>query len=120
MAGSDREGRVGEWLALYGAADACAADLLCDRHDPAAPAFRFIAPDLAAHDLSFGELRALSERFAASLHALGVSPGDRVATLMGKSQDFVVALMGIWRLGAVHVPLFTAFAACGEQGVVSR
>ncbi|MFE4414916.1 AMP-binding protein [Streptomyces sp. NPDC056821] len=28
---------------------------------------------------------------------------------MGKSVDLVVALLGIWRRGAVHVPLFTAF-----------
>ena len=27
---------------------------------------------------------------------------------MGKSREFLVALIGIWRLGAVHVPLFTA------------
>ena len=36
--------------------------------------------------------------------------GDRVATLMSKSADLVFTLMGIWRLGAVHMPLFTAFA----------
>jgi len=41
---------------------------------------------------------------------LGVGPGDAVATLMGKSAELVVALLGIWRRGAVHVPLFTAFA----------
>jgi acetyl-CoA synthetase len=33
-----------------------------------------------------------------------------VATLMGKSQEYLVTLMAIWRVGAVHVPLFTAFA----------
>lgn len=30
---------------------------------------------------------------------------------MGKSREYLVTLMGLWRLGAVHVPLFTAFAA---------
>jgi acetyl-CoA synthetase len=30
---------------------------------------------------------------------------------MGKSVEFVTAVLGIWRRGAVHVPLFTAFAA---------
>ena len=29
---------------------------------------------------------------------------------MGKSADLVATLLAIWRLGAVHVPLFTAFA----------
>lgn len=30
--------------------------------------------------------------------------------MMGKSAELVIALLGIWRLGAVQVPLFTAFA----------
>jgi acetyl-CoA synthetase len=102
--------QVDDLLDRYGAADACAAALLCDGHDPASRAFRILAPDLTAEDLSYGELKAESERFAVALHALGLRPGDRVATLMGKSRDYIVALMGIWRLGAVHVPLFTAFA----------
>ena len=46
-----------------------------------------------------------------ALAELGVGPGDCVATLMGKSADLVTVLLGIWRRGAVHVPLFTAFAA---------
>ena len=107
---SDTAEHVEQLLDRYGAADACAAGLLCDGHDPASRAFRILAPDLSAEDLSYGELKAESERFAAALLALGLRPGDRVATLMGKSRAYIVAVMGIWRLGAVHVPLFTAFA----------
>lgn len=102
--------RVEDLLALYGADDACAAALLCDRHDPGARSHRIIAPDLSTQDLSYGELRRESEKFAAALRSLGIGPGDRVATLMGKSRRYLITLMGIWRLGAVHVPLFTAFA----------
>lgn len=102
--------RVRQLLDLYGAPSASAAELLCDRHDPAKIAYQVIAPDLSARALTYGELRRESERVAASLAALGVRPGDRVATLMGKSRAYLVTLMGIWRLGAVHVPLFTAFA----------
>jgi acetyl-CoA synthetase len=102
--------RIGELLALYGAADACAAELLCDRHDPRAVAYRVIAPDLSAQAITYGELRQESEKFAAALQSLGIGAGDRVATLMGKSRQYLIALMGIWRLGGVHVPLFTAFA----------
>jgi acetyl-CoA synthetase len=82
--------------------------LLCDRHRAHAVAFTVVEPDLSSRDLTFGELGELSARFAAGLADLGVGPGDAVATLMGKSADLVVALLGIWRLGAVHVPLFTA------------
>jgi acetyl-CoA synthetase len=102
--------RVEELLAQYSAHDACAAALLCDRHDPGALAYRIIAHDLSTQDLSYGELRHESERFAAVLQSLGIGPGDRVATLMGKSRQYLATLLGIWRLGAVHVPLFTAFA----------
>ena len=102
--------RVAELIARFSAPDACAAYLLCDGHPPGATAYTVVASDLSARKLTFGELKAQSEKFAAGLKSLGVGPGDRVATLMGKSVEFLVALLGIWRLGAVHVPLFTAFA----------
>lgn len=102
--------RINELIALYDNPDACAAQLLCDRHNPDALAYRIIAPDLSQQDITYGELRRESERFASALQALGVGPGVRVATLMGKSRQYLVTLLGIWRLGAVHVPLFTAFA----------
>jgi acetyl-CoA synthetase len=103
--------RVSGLLAEYGAPDANAAELLCDRHPADAVAFTVVEADLSATDLTYGELRRESARFAAALADLGVGPGDAVATLMGKSRELVVALLGIWRRGAVQVPLFTAFAA---------
>jgi acetyl-CoA synthetase len=102
--------RIQEMVARYSSPDACAADILCDGRDPGTLAYRIIAADLSAQDMSYGELRTESERFAAVLRSLGVGQGDRVATLMGKSRYYLVTLMAIWRLGAVHVPLFTAFA----------
>ncbi|MGC5161310.1 AMP-binding protein [Rhodococcus sp. DT1] len=106
----DTATRVRELLDRYDTPDACAAQLLCDDHPADAVAFTVIEPDLTSTDLTYGELRERSQRFAAALAHLGVEPGDHVATLMGKSADLVVALLGIWRRGAVHLPLFTAFA----------
>lgn len=106
----DTTARVRELLALYDTPQACAAELLCDRHPADAVAFTVVESDLSSTDLTYGWLREQSTRFAAALADLGVEPGDCVATLMGKSADLVVALLGIWRRGAVHVPLFTAFA----------
>ena len=97
-------------LAMYDIPEASAAEFLCDRHDPEAVAFTVIDPDLSGRDITYGELRTESEKVAAALAELGVGEGDRVATLMAKSSDLVFTLMGIWRLGAVHMPLFTAFA----------
>ncbi|MFI5086279.1 MAG: AMP-binding protein [Actinomycetales bacterium] len=105
------EERVQELVADFSGPDACAAELLCDRHPGAHTAFTIVQPDLTHRALSFGELKSASTRFAAALAGLGVKQGDTVATLMGKSAELVVALLAIWRLGAVHVPLFTAFAS---------
>ena len=104
------QARVGELLARYGASDACLARLLCDDHRPEQVAFTVVEPDLTTRDISYGMLRERSERVAAGLADLGIGPGDCVGVLMGKSADLVVALLAIWRRGAVHVPLFTAFA----------
>jgi acetyl-CoA synthetase len=104
------EQRISDLRAVYDRSDASAADLLCDRHPTDAVAFTVVDADLSAHDLTYGHLRRESARLAAALANLGVAPGDAVCVLMGKSTQLTVALLGIWRRGAVHVPLFTAFA----------
>jgi acetyl-CoA synthetase len=109
--------RVSGLVEVFSAPGANPAWLMCDRHPGDAVAFTFVEPDGSTADLSFGELRERSERFAGVLAELGVGRGDRVATLMGKSVDLVTVLLGIWRAGAVYVPLFTAFAA---DAVASR
>ncbi|AXG81603.1 AMP-binding protein [Streptomyces paludis] len=102
--------RVHELVTRYSDPHASVARLLCDGHPADAVAYTVVEPDLSATVLTYGRLKTDSERFAAALAGLGVGPGDRVATLMGKSVDYLVALLAIWRLGAVTVPLFTAFA----------
>ncbi|WP_244937394.1 AMP-binding protein [Methylobacterium crusticola] len=102
--------RVQELVELYRDPKASVAHLLCDQHAPDALAYKVVGTDLEATDLTYGRLRTESERFAAALADLGVGPGDRVATLMGKGTEYLITLMGLWRLGAVHVPIFTAFA----------
>src|SRR5262245_19505879 len=108
---ADEQAQVARWLAKYGGSRVSAAHPLCDRH----PAERtaLLDEDAAgrAERLTFGDLRERSSPFARVLRDLGVEAGDRVATLLPKSPDLVVATLGLWRLGAVHVPLFTAFAA---------
>ena len=119
--------RIRELLAVYGDPRASVARLLCDVHPADAVAYTVVEPDLRSVQLTYDQLRECSERFAAALAGLGVGPGDRVATLMGKSREYLITVLGIWRLGAVHVPLFTAFAppaialrllGCGAAAVV--
>lgn len=91
-------------LSRYAASDACAAELLCDAHDPDTIAFSIIEADLSCEDITYGQLRERSERGAAALAELGVGPGDKVATLMGKSADLVVMLLAAW--GSPCAPVY--------------
>jgi len=86
------------------------AALLCDDHP--ADGFAVTTVDAAGRpaDLTYGQLRDRSIRYARVLQGLGVGRGDRVASLMDKGPELIVLIVAVWRLGAVYVPLFTAFA----------
>jgi acetyl-CoA synthetase len=99
---------ISGWLERYGAEHVSLGMLLCDAHDPEATALIYDGSD-GVESLSFGELGERSRRLAGALADAGVDPGDRVAVMMPKSVELLVSLVAIWRAGAVHVPLFTAF-----------
>src|SRR2546428_7977096 len=64
---------------------------------------------LSLHDalpiLSYGELDGASDGFAAWLAARGVVKGDRVALIMPNCPQVIIAQLGVWKAGAVAVPL---------------
>jgi long-chain acyl-CoA synthetase len=55
--------------------------------------------------LSYGELDRLSDALAAWLAARGVVKGDRVALVMPNCPQVIIAQLGVWKAGAVAVPL---------------
>ncbi|MBB5429851.1 amino acid adenylation domain-containing protein, partial [Paraburkholderia sp. JPY158] len=55
--------------------------------------------------LSYGELNARANRLAHHLIALGVRPGDRIATVLDRSVALVVAQLAILKTGGVYVPI---------------
>jgi long-chain acyl-CoA synthetase len=57
------------------------------------------------HAVTYQDLDERIEGTAAALASLGVRPGDRVAILTGNIPEFVDALYGSMRAGAVAVPL---------------
>jgi acetyl-CoA synthetase len=116
---SDVAAMVEGWLREYGGPRIAVAHLLCDRHaaDPRRIALHYEDAAGRTETYTFAELRELSARFAGVLAGLGVRPGDRVATLIPRSPELVIAILGIWRLGCAHVPLFTAF---GPDAVAYR
>jgi acetyl-CoA synthetase len=72
-------------------------------------ALRWLGRDGTRRDFSYAELRELSNRFANVLRGLGVAPGDRVVSLLGRVPELHIAALGTWKLGAVFCPLFSAF-----------
>ncbi|MBI2204428.1 MAG: AMP-binding protein [Candidatus Rokubacteria bacterium] len=58
---------------------------------------------------TFEELAEASSRFAQLLAALGVRKGDRVAGLLPRVPETIVAMIGAWKAGAIWVPIFTGF-----------
>ena len=58
---------------------------------------------------SFGEIEALSARFAGALRATGARPGDRIAVQIEKSAENVALYLAALRAGLVYLPLNTAY-----------
>ena len=109
--------RVRHLREVFGDPSADVAMLLCDRHPAEQVALTMVDASGQVLTLTFGELSSRSTRCAQALQGLGVGPGDRVAGLMDKSPELLVLIVAIWRLGAVYVPLFTAFA---QQAIALR
>ena len=105
------EQQVQDWLAQYGGNEVDVAALLCDRWaaEPGRLALNYENGFGYQESPSYAALEDKSRRFAAALRALGVKKGDRVAVLLPKRPALLIAALGIFRLGAVYVPLFTAF-----------
>jgi long-chain acyl-CoA synthetase len=56
-------------------------------------------------EVTRGRLVERADTVAAGLRALGVGPGRAVAVMLPDGADLVATLFGVWRAGAVYVPL---------------
>ena len=63
----------------------------------------------AGRSLSYRDALEQSARFAHALRALGARAGDRVAVQVEKSPEAVLLYLATLRLGAVYLPLNTAY-----------
>ena len=82
---------------------------------PIKPLFSFLDESVAKYGqrpaclyggrvIPYRELGELVNRLAAGLCSLGVGPGDRVATILNTSPQFVICDFAIQKTGAIHVP----------------
>ncbi len=82
----------------------------CDRHadgDRVALYWEGAEGNSSVH--TFTDLKDGAARFANFLKAQGIGPGDRVAVMLPRIPELMVAALGVWRAGAVYAPMFTAF-----------
>ena len=107
---SDPAHLLRDWIATYHTPTTSVAHLLCDRHDPHTTATTEIGPTLEPTTLTFEQLTQRSTTLAAGLATLGITPGDRIATLIPKGIDLTITALATWRLGATLVPLLTSLA----------
>ena len=85
--------------------DARIADGLGDK-----VAIDWVREDGSRRRWTYSELAAEASRVASALAARGVKPGQAVGIYMPMIPEIEAALLGIARLGAVAVPLFSGFA----------
>jgi acetyl-CoA synthetase len=80
-------------------------------------AIRWLGRTGERQDVTYDELRRLTNRFANVLQRLGVRKGDVVATLIGRVPPLYTAALGTLKNGSVYTPLFSAF---GPDPIVAR
>ncbi|HEX8081779.1 MAG TPA: amino acid adenylation domain-containing protein, partial [Jatrophihabitans sp.] len=67
--------------------------------------------DGRAVQLTYAELNSRANRLARRLVSLGVEPESRVAVLLPRSVDLLVAFLAVWKAGGAYVPLDPSFPA---------
>jgi len=61
------------------------------------------------HTISYGELDRMSDAFAVALREMGVQKGDRVGVYLQNMPQYLIAEYGVWKAGAIVVPLNPMF-----------
>ena len=60
------------------------------------------------NNISYAKLNKLANQAANSLLQIGIHKGDRVAIYLANTPQFIIALYGISKIGAIAVPINTA------------
>jgi acetyl-CoA synthetase len=74
-----------------------------------AVAIRFLARTAPTAELTYAQLREQSDITATALRRLGIGAGDGVCTLLPRSPELYLTVLGTLKAGAVYCPLFPAF-----------
>ena len=72
-------------------------------------ALRFLGPGEQIRSITYDGLKRYTNQFANVLGALGVGKGERVFSLLGRSPELYLTLLGTLKNVSVFSPLFSAF-----------
>ncbi len=78
---------------------------------PAQAAIEQLYADGRVDTTTYADLEGLAGRIAAWLDSTGIRRGDRVAILADNDARWIAAYLGVLRIGAIAVPLDTAYKA---------
>ena len=77
-----------------------------------------VAVSFEGRGMTYRELDEASNRLAQLLAGRGVGPGQRVALLLSRSAEAIVAILAVLKTGAAYVPIDPAVPAARMQFVV--
>jgi len=103
-----------EWATWFGGGLVNLAHACVDRwaeRTPDAPAVIWEGEEGEVREVTYGELRGMSDRLANGLASLGLGERDAVGVFLPMSPEAVAAVMACSKLGAVWLPIFSGFGA---------
>ncbi len=80
-------------------------------------AVRWEGEEGITRDVTYAELRVMTDRLANGLRSLGVGRGDTVGIFMPMAPEIVAATLACAKLGAVYTPIFSGY---GPDAVATR
>ena len=99
---------INDMVEMYSKPQINMTDLLISRHNFKNKALIYIdGDDLKTY--TYEDCERLSSHLAILLADQGVQKGDRIAVMLPKSPQIVIAALALWRMGCIFVPLFAAF-----------
>jgi acetyl-CoA synthetase len=88
-----------------------------DKHEPERLAMLWEDYKGNERRISFGDMRAMSNRIANVLRSLGVGKGDRVTVLLPSLPETAAAFIAVYKLGAILLSLSQLY---GDDGIAHR
>lgn len=115
---SDSDEYVSKLIDMYSQPEINMTELMIGRHAQSDAALHYVdvvedvhgvQGDITCETFTHADCERYSSQLASLLEKQGLKKGDRVAVMLPKSPQLVIASLGLWRLGYVFVPLFAAF-----------